>query len=125
MPSAPSSSSPAKRTCFTPEQRAVLMQVAKVMPNPSRKMRFELAAQLELPPRVIQVHFQNFRQKVKKCGYPQETLVEVAVQQQCTPSPQARSTCDAARLRHPILAAELNAVEALLWLGTHGRVPSF
>lgn len=58
-------SPPRKRTRTTPEQLAVLEKSFSVNPSPNNRVREQLALQLGMPERSIQIWFQNRRAKVK------------------------------------------------------------
>lgn len=65
-PPPPSSSTqPKKRTRVTPSQLSVLEETFAISATPDSKMRKQLAQQLQMPERSIQIWFQNRRAKVK------------------------------------------------------------
>ncbi|TPX61426.1 hypothetical protein SpCBS45565_g07269 [Spizellomyces sp. 'palustris'] len=66
--SAPSSQEGKKRTrrVLNPQQQQILEDLFTQIPNPDTKLRANLAAQLDLPARNIQVWFQNRRAKFRR-----------------------------------------------------------
>ena len=58
-------SPPRKRTRTSPEQLAVLEKSFSINPSPNNRVREQLAHQLGMPERSIQIWFQNRRAKVK------------------------------------------------------------
>ncbi|KAL1924019.1 uncharacterized protein VTP21DRAFT_7054 [Calcarisporiella thermophila] len=55
-----------KRTRTTPEQLAILQEIFAANPSPNTQLRLHIARHLDLPPRSVQIWFQNKRAKMKQ-----------------------------------------------------------
>lgn len=75
------------RTIMTPSQNELLMRFFLIDPFPPTEIREDLARNLKIKPRTVQIWFQNQRQKAKQRGediggmeaWPQHQLMDIPI----------------------------------------------
>lgn len=91
-----STPTPRKRTRATPEQLAVLEKTFSTNPTPNSRVREQLANELGMPDRSIQIWFQNRRAKVKNMAKRSSMLHNETVRMQYYAAAAASAACQAA-----------------------------
>lgn len=91
-----STPTPRKRTRATPEQLAVLEKAFSTNPTPNSRVREQLANELGMPDRSIQIWFQNRRAKVKNMAKRSSMLHNETVRMQYYAAAAASAACQAA-----------------------------
>lgn len=105
-----STPTPRKRTRATPEQLAVLEKTFSTNPTPNSRVREQLAHELGMPDRSIQIWFQNRRAKVKNMAKRSSMLHNETVRMQYYAAAAASAACQAAAFHQQQMGANDKAM---------------